>query len=142
LFLYNHTLNTRAQLPLFMLQYRISPSPSHEQMRSSLFGWKSNDITDAECPINVRREKPGCRVITKSLGGQKSITMKHKRKKLSQLTLSASQTRTVLSKDDVARRGMLGLKRTSVINDECSSSVVFGFKESVYHNTACITISK
>lgn len=57
----------------------------------------------------------------------------------SQLTLSASQTRTVLSKDDVARRGsILGLKRTSVIIDECSSRVVFGFKESVYHSTACI----
>lgn len=54
-----------------------------------------------------------------------------------QLTLSASQTLTLLSKDDVARRAMLGLKRTSVISDECSSSVVFGFKLSVYHKTAC-----
>lgn len=37
---------------------------------------------------------------------------------------------------------MLGLKRTSVISDECSSSVVFGFKVSVNHNTACIFKSK
>lgn len=57
----------------------------------------------------------------------------------SKLTLSASQTLTVLSKEDVARRGMLGLKRTSVINAECSSSVDFGFRESACHNTACIT---
>jgi hypothetical protein len=56
-----------------------------------------------------------------------------------QLTFSASQTLTVLSNEDVARRGMLGLKRTSVIIDECSSSELFGFKESVYHNTACIS---
>lgn len=55
-----------------------------------------------------------------------------------QLTLSTSQTRTVLSYEDVARRGMLGLKRTSVIKDECSSRVAFCFRESVYHKTACI----
>jgi hypothetical protein len=36
-------------------------------------------------------------------------------------TLSASQTRTVLSKEDVARRDMLGLNLTSVIRNECSS---------------------
>lgn len=58
--------------------------------------------------------------------------------------MSASQTLTVLSNEDVARRDMLGLKRTSVIKAECSSSVVFGFKESVFHNTAChiITMQK
>jgi len=54
------------------------------------------------------------------------------------LTLSASQTLTVLSKEEVARRGMLGLKRTSVIIKECSSSVDFGFKASVNHKTAYI----
>lgn len=53
------------------------------------------------------------------------------------LTLSASQTLTVLSKEDVASLAMLGLKRTSVMSDECSSSVVFCFKVSVYHKTAC-----
>lgn len=53
-------------------------------------------------------------------------------------TLSASQTLTVLSNEDVARRGMLGLKRTSVIKFECSSSEVFDFNVSVYHKTACI----
>ena len=50
------TLKTRAQLPLLMLQYLISPSPSQEQIRSSLFGWKSRDITEAECPVKVRSE--------------------------------------------------------------------------------------
>jgi len=30
-------------------------------MRSSLFGWKSSDITDAECPVNVRIEQPCCK---------------------------------------------------------------------------------
>lgn len=55
------------------------------------------------------------------------------------LTLSTSQTLTVLSNEDVARRGMLGLKRTSVIKDECSSRVAFCFRESVYHKTTCIT---
>lgn len=60
-------------------------------------------------------------------------------KERAELTLSASQTRTVLSNEDVARRGMIGLKRTSVIRDECSSIVAFGFNVSVYHNTAWIT---
>jgi hypothetical protein len=32
------------------------------------------------------------------------------------LTLSTSQTLTVLSNEEVARRGVLGLKRTSVIS--------------------------
>ena len=54
-----------------------------------------------------------------------------------QLTLSASQTLTVLSNEEVARRGRLGLKRTSVIIAVCSSRVVFGFIVSVYHITAC-----
>lgn len=62
----------------------------------------------------------------------------NQKRNIAVLTLSASQTLTVLSNEDVARRGMLGLKRTSVIKDECSSSVVFGFKVSAYHNTACI----
>ena len=48
------TLNTLVQLPLLMLQYLISPSPSHEHIRSSLFGWKSKDITPAECPVKLR----------------------------------------------------------------------------------------
>jgi hypothetical protein len=51
-------------------------------------------------------------------------------------TLSASQTRTVLSKEDVARRVMLGLNRTSVISIECSSNVDLGFRASVNHKTA------
>ena len=61
----------------------------------------------------------------------------NKHKTMCPLTLSASQTLTVLSNEDVARRGMLGLKRTSVIKAECSSRFVFDFKVSVYHNTAC-----
>jgi hypothetical protein len=64
------------------------------------------------------------------------IKEKHER---NLLTLSTSQTLTVLSNEDVARRGMLGLKRTSVIKDECSSRTAFCFSESVYHITACIT---
>jgi len=56
-----------------------------------------------------------------------------------ELTLSTSQTLTVLSNEDVARRGMLGLNRTSVIKDECSSRVAFCLRESVYHKTACST---
>lgn len=62
---------------------------------------------------------------------------KKPRRKLCPLTLSASQTLTVLSNEDVARRGMLGLKRTSVINEECSSRFVFDFNVSVCHSTAC-----
>lgn len=50
------TLKTLAQLPLLMLQYLISPSPSQEQIRSSLFGWKSKEKTEAECPVKVRSE--------------------------------------------------------------------------------------
>lgn len=50
------TLNTLAQLPLLMLQYRISLSPSHEQIKSSLLGWKSNDMTEDEWPVKVRSE--------------------------------------------------------------------------------------
>jgi len=53
--------------------------------------------------------------------------------------LSTSQTLTVLSNEDVARRGMLGLKRTSVIKDECSSRVALCLRVSVYHKTACST---
>lgn len=60
------------------------------------------------------------------------------KQKINQLTLSTSQTLTVLSYEDVARRGMLGLKRTSVIKDECSSRVAFCFRESVNHKTDCI----
>jgi len=55
-----------------------------------------------------------------------------------ELTLSTSHTLTVLSIEDVARRGMLGLKRTSVTRKECSSRVAFWFRESVNHKTACI----
>ena len=54
------TLKVLGQLPLFILQYRISPSRSQEHMRSSLFGWKSRDLTVAECPVKVRSEYPGC----------------------------------------------------------------------------------
>lgn len=50
------TLKTLAQLPLLILQYLISPSSSQEQIRSSLFGWKSKEITEAECPVKVRSE--------------------------------------------------------------------------------------
>lgn len=50
------TLNTAAQLPLVIFQYRISPSLSQEQIKSSFFGWKSKDVTEAECPVKVRRE--------------------------------------------------------------------------------------
>ena len=60
---WDSTLETLAQLPLFILQYRISPSLSQEQIKSSLFGWKSSDITAAECPVKVRSEYPGCTVI-------------------------------------------------------------------------------
>jgi hypothetical protein len=54
-------------------------------------------------------------------------------------TSSASQTRSVLSKEDVARRrGMLGLNLTSVISIECSSSEDLGSSRgSVHHRTAC-----
>ena len=54
-----------------------------------------------------------------------------------QLTLSASQTLTVLSNEEVASRGRFGLKRTSVIIAVCSSRVVLGFIVSVCHITAC-----
>jgi hypothetical protein len=54
------------------------------------------------------------------------------------LTLLASQTLTVLSNEEVARRGMLGLNRTSVIKRECSSNTDFCFKVSACHNTTCI----
>ena len=54
------------------------------------------------------------------------------------LTLSASQTLTVLSAEDVASLNALGLKRTSVIHCECSSSVDFTVKESVHHNVAWV----
>ena len=57
----NPTLKTRAQLPLLILQYRISLLLSQEQIRSSLLGWKSSDITVAECPVKVRSEYPGCK---------------------------------------------------------------------------------
>lgn len=62
--------------------------------------------------------------------------MEYEKKENCPLTLSASQTLTVLSKDEVARRNMLGLKRTSVISLACSSRVVFGDKESANHSTA------
>ena len=52
-------------------------------------------------------------------------------------TLSASQTLTVLSKEDVARRDMLGLNLTSVIRNECSSNEDLGFSGSVPHKTTC-----
>jgi hypothetical protein len=53
-------------------------------------------------------------------------------------TLSASQTRTVLSKEDVARRDMLGLNLTSVIRNACSSSEDLGFRTgSVHHKKTC-----
>ena len=55
------TLKIQTTFPCLMLQNRISLSPSQEQMRSSLFGWKSSDITDAECPVNVRIEQPCCK---------------------------------------------------------------------------------
>ena len=58
------------------------------------------------------------------------------------LTLSTSQTLTVLSAEDVASRGMLGLKRISVIIWECSSSLDLAVKDSVHHNTACIIKSR
>jgi hypothetical protein len=48
--------------------------------------------------------------------------------------LSASQTRTVLSKEDVASRDMLGLNRTSVINAECSSNEDVGFRAGSVHH--------
>ena len=59
-----------------------------------------------------------------------------KEKKNFPLTLLASQT--LLSNEEVASHDMLGLKRTSLIKHECSSSVDFGFKVSVNHNTASI----
>ena len=76
--------------------------------------------------------------IQENIISSKAKTIMSKRKEKCPLTLSASQTLTVLSNEDVARRDMLGLKRTSVIKLECSSSVDFGFKVSVYHIKACV----
>lgn len=53
------------------------------------------------------------------------------------LTLSASHTRTVLSKDDVARRLEVAAKRTSVMISECSSSRFRIFCVSTSHKIAC-----
>lgn len=72
----------------------------------------------------------------------KAKTIINKRKGKCPLTLSASHTLTVLSNEDVARRDMLGLNRTSVIKHECSSRVDFGFKVSAYHITACVAGGK
>lgn len=51
------------QLPFFMLQYLISLLISEEQMRSSLLGWKSSDVTPVECPVKVRSDWPCCKSI-------------------------------------------------------------------------------
>lgn len=53
------------------------------------------------------------------------------------LTLSAFQTLTVLSADEVANRGILALKRASVIDWECSSSFDFNLSDLVHQNVAC-----
>jgi hypothetical protein len=54
------------------------------------------------------------------------------------LTLAASQTLTVLSNEEVARHGVLGLKRTSVMSREWSSSIDFCFRLSAFHRKTCI----
>lgn len=51
------------------------------------------------------------------------------------LTLWTSQILIVLSREDEARRGNLGPKRTSVIASECPSSICFCALESVHHST-------
>lgn len=58
-------------------------------------------------------------------------------KKAGSLTLSTSQTLTVLSPEDVAIFNVLGLKQTSVIHCECSSSVNLAVKDFVHHTVAC-----
>ena len=60
------------------------------------------------------------------------------RKRRDELTPSASQTLTVLSNEAVARRGMLGLKRTQIIKEECSPKIAFGLNVSTSHKTVCI----
>lgn len=72
---------------------------------------------------------------------QKQYYIRNEKTGVCQLTLSGSQTLTVLSAEDVASLDMLGLKRTSVIPWECSSSVDFIANDSAHHNTACTTKS-
>lgn len=53
-------------------------------------------------------------------------------------TLSTSQSLTILSNDDVAKRAKLGLKCTSMINKLCFSRVISTLSASIFHTIAYI----
>lgn len=57
------TFMARKHASWVTFQYRISPLPSQEHIRSVFFGWKSNDVTWNPCPVNVCRENPGCKTF-------------------------------------------------------------------------------
>lgn len=86
----------------------------------------------ADSEIQVRKNK-------KVFIERESLTIMSNQKSLDELiTLSASQTRTVLSNELVARSGNLGPNRTLVIKAECSWILAFGSKVSVHHNATCV----